>query len=139
MPKKRFFKDGKTVHPNRDYPPRRQRNKPEVETSSGIKVRSQYEKTVIEFFDRKSIRYQYEPLMYLNGKQYRPDFFLPDYNLFLEICGFTHMPHYRERIRFKENLYNENNLKAIFITYSGKGSLENILINQLQTAGIMIK
>ncbi len=109
---------------------------PQIETDTDINVRSQYEKTCVEFFTETNIQFQYEPLMVLEGKQYRPDFFLPEYNLFIEICGYGHMPHYNKRVEFKEQIYKRNNLIAVFIHYNGKGSLKQILLEQLKHAGI---
>lgn len=135
MRKKRFFKDGKTVPPHRPKSERKRHNPPSIGTDAGINVRSQYEKTAIGFFQKYQIRFQYEPLVLLGGKQYRPDFFLPDYNLFVEICGYNHMPHYRDRQSYKEELYRKNNVKALFIYYNGKGSLESLLKDELGKAG----
>jgi len=63
----------------------------------------------------------------LEGKQYRPDFFLPDMELFVEICGYNHMPQYRDRVGFKEKIYERNGLKALFVYYNGRGSLADLL------------
>ncbi|KAA3634787.1 MAG: hypothetical protein DWP97_06320 [Calditrichaeota bacterium] len=137
MRKKRFFKDGKTVHPQSNYIPKKMRNKPDVETDSGIFVRSQYEKITVKFFLEKKLQFVYEPLIILDGKQYRPDFFLSKHNLFIEICGFIHMPNYRDRVKFKKELYEKNNLKALFIEFDGKGSLENLLETELEKLNIL--
>jgi DNA helicase-4 len=106
-------------------------------TKSGIKVRSKYEQTTADYLYERGIHFQYEPLMLLGGKQFRPDFFLPDYNLFLEICGYGHMPNYRARQAYKENTYTKNGLKAIFIHYHGKGSLSEMLAEELSAKGIL--
>ena len=117
--------------------PKRERNKPTIETSVGIHVRSQYEKITVDFLGKHNVKFQYEPLIILDGKQYRPDFFLLEHNIFIEICGFIHMPNYRDRIKFKEELYNKNNLKSLFIEYSGKGSLEKLLEIKLKELDIL--
>ena len=69
--------------------------------------------------------------MILDGNQYRPDFFLPDYNLFIEICGMNHLPFYSDRIEKKRKLYEKNNLNSVFINYNGKGSLIELLEQKL--------
>jgi len=99
-------------------------------------VRSRYEKTTADFLYKNNIEFQYEPLILLAGKQYRPDFFLPRHNLFLEICGYNHMPFYTDRIGFKEQLYRKHSLNAIFIRYNGKGSLSAILRRSLGEHGV---
>jgi len=104
---------------------RRRRFEVKIMTESGVRVRSQYEKKCADFLFKNGIKFQYEPLILLAGKQYRPDFYLPDYNLFLEICGYNHMPFYVDRSEFKKQLYQKHNLDAIFIRHNGKGSLED--------------
>lgn len=81
-------------------------------------VRSQFEKKAISFFEENNIKFRYEPLMLLDGKQYRPDFYLPELNLFVELCGMNHMVYYKNRQEFKKQIYQKNNLKAIFINCS---------------------
>jgi len=110
---------------------RKRRFEPTLETASGLKVRSSYEKRCADFLFERGISFQYEPLMLLGGRQFRPDFYLPDLNLFLEICGYEHMPHYRDRVAEKKAIYDASNLKSLFISYNGKGSLEEKLEAEL--------
>jgi len=104
-----------------------------LETESGVKVRSKYERTCADYLYRENVRFEYEPLMLVGGKQVRPDFYLPDYNLFLEICGYDHMPYYRSRIARKQRLFKGLGLKAVFIHYDGKGSLEEMIRAELES------
>jgi hypothetical protein len=73
----------------------------------------------------------------LDGRKFRPDFFLPDHNLFLEICGYGHMPHYNSRLNDKIALYGKYDLKSIFIHYNGRGSLRQLLEEKLNEASIL--
>ncbi len=100
---------------------------PHLTAGDRVQVRSRYEKECVEFFEERSINYKYEPLILLAGKQYRPDFYLPDRDLFIEICGFTHMPFYIDRVEQKRQLYTRHGLKAIFIVHNGRGSLKDKL------------
>ena len=109
---------------------------PKIATGSGVKVRSKYEKKCADFLFENKIEFQYEPLILLAGKQYRPDFYLPALNLFIEICGYNHMPFYVDRTSFKKQLYEKHNLKAIFIYFNGKGSLEEELRKSLTAYGL---
>ena len=68
-----------------------------LQTESGIRVRSKYEVCCADFLYKNNISFRYEPLILLAGKQYRPDFYLPRYNIFIEICGYGHMPFYNDR------------------------------------------
>jgi len=110
---------------------RKKKFEPVINTDSGIQVRSKYEKRCADFLFSQKISFQYEPLILLGGKQYRPDFYLPKFNLFLEICGYGHMPYYTDRVSFKKKAYKEHNMKAVFIFYNGKGSLEKLLQEEL--------
>lgn len=114
------------------------RTGPAIEADSGLLVRSKYEKCCVRFFKENNIEFQYEPLILLSGRQYRPDFFLPRYNLFIELCGYTHMPFYCDRLDKKKQLYAHHNLKALFIVYRGKGSLTELLRRELRSAGLAL-
>ncbi len=117
------------------------RNRPfdtHLATHSGVEVRSKAERVAANFLTRNNIRFQYEPLILLGEREYRPDFYLPDHNLFLEICGYTHMPHYNDRSAKKETIYQMHNLNAVFIYYTGSGSLRDMLKEKLTEAGIAI-
>ncbi|MBN1211370.1 MAG: hypothetical protein JXA92_02225 [candidate division Zixibacteria bacterium] len=105
--------------------------RPTVSTAAGTAVRSRYEKKAVEYFRAENIEFLYEPLLLLDGKKYRPDFFLPAFDLFVEICGYGLMPHYRDRIAFKKQLYKKHDLRVIFITYNGRGSLEKLIEKEL--------
>lgn len=107
-----------------------------LETKSGVKVRSKAERVTANYLYLHKIRFQYEPLILLGERQFRPDFYLPDHDLFLEICGFTHMPYYNDRSHSKEKIYEMHNLNAVFVHYTGRGSLRAILRDKLSEAGI---
>jgi DNA helicase-4 len=107
-------------------------------TASGVKVRSSYEQKCADYLHSVGIKFVYEPLMLLAGRQYRPDFYLPEHNLFLELCGFNHMPFYVDRIKQKRELYRKHGLRAVFVNYNGRGSLERILKRELEVAGVSV-
>jgi hypothetical protein len=119
--------------------PRRRKFEAALMTSSGIKVRSSYERTCADLLTANDVEFQYEPLMLIGGKQFRPDFYLPAQNLFIEICGYNHMPHYRDRIAHKKRLYDANNLQALFIDYNGRGSLTEVLIERFAASGLKLQ
>lgn len=56
----------------------------------GLFVRSTWEANIARFFNHMEIRFEYEPQSFelSNGKTYRPDFYLPEYNKFIEVKGF---------------------------------------------------
>lgn len=58
---------------------------------NGNKYKSSYELAVMKYFVKNNIRYEYEKYRFkltcLSNKFYRPDFFLPEQNLFIEVKG----------------------------------------------------
>ncbi len=127
-PRKRFSGKGKYSRYKGTRLPRKKKFEAELETKSGVKVRSQLEKHCADFLYEHQIRFQYEPLMLLGGHQFRPDFYLPDYNLFLEICGYNHMPFYRDRVKSKKEIYEKHGLQVLFV----EGKTPNSVLGKLQ-------
>ena len=126
--RKRFKPDGIKVRPRGIRLQRKRDFEPVLPTESeNVKVRSKYEQKAVAYFNKVGLKFRYEPLLLLDGRQYRPDFFLPELNLFVEICGMKHMPYYSDHIEKKKRLYEKHNLKALFISYNGRGSLEKII------------
>lgn len=76
--------------------------------------------------------------MLLGGRQFRPDFYLPDFNLFIEICGYNHQPYYRDRRIYKEQVYKKQGLRAIFVNHNGIGSLEEKIKEQLRPFDLIL-
>lgn len=54
---------------------------------NGLKFRSRLEARWAVFFDTAKIKYEYEPEGYEdeNGNRYLPDFYLPDYDIYVEV------------------------------------------------------
>lgn len=105
---------------------------PQLPAGNRLRVRSRYEKECVDYFEEMGIAYKYEPLIILAGRQYRPDFYLPDYDLFIEICGYNHMPFYTDRVEQKRQLYACHSMKAVFIVHSGRGSIKDKLRGVLE-------
>ena len=116
--------------------PRKKLFEPVIKTVSGVRVRSSYEKKCADFLFRNNIRFHYEPLMLLGGRQFRPDFYIPDFNLFIEVCGYNHQPYYRDRRNYKEQVYKKQGLRAVFINYNGIGRLEEKIEKELEAIGL---
>src|SRR5437773_7984130 len=57
-------------------------------TKTGIRVRSKIEKIIADFLFEKRIRFSYEPVVTVGGWRFRPDFYLPDHDVFYEHFGF---------------------------------------------------
>lgn len=136
--RKRINKDGRPVPLRYRKQSKRKILEPHLESPKGIKVRSKLELKCIEIFDKYGIEFQYEPLMLLRGRQLRPDFYLPDYNLFFEICGLRHMPYYDEKYIGKEKVYENSKLDVIIIDADTVKSVELKLLKSLKERKILV-
>jgi hypothetical protein len=104
---------------------------PKVSTEAGILVRSRNEQRIADFLFRKQITFIYEPVLQLDYKVYRPDFYLPDHQLYIEFFGWTHIPSYQQKTQEKIAAYQEHQIECIYLYLKGSRYLEDILENQL--------
>ena len=132
LKRKRIKKDGRPLSVRVRKQPRKKILDPHLDSSTGIKVRSKLEQKCIDIFKTNNIKFQYEPLILLSGKQLRPDLYLPNHNLFIEICGLRKMPYYDERYKSKEKLYEIYNLDVIIINATTTKSVEKKLLESLK-------
>ena len=96
-------------------------------TLRGVVVRSRAEKTIADYFTDNSIVYEYEPVL-MGGanheREMRPDFYLPEYDLYVEYWGMVNHPdeskrdEYVEKMRWKMVQYREMNLRVISIEHA---------------------
>lgn len=84
----------------------------DVKTQNGMFVRSQQEKIIYDELYSRKIRCEYETSVFYkddNGetKALHPDFYLPDYNLYIEHWGYenTRDPRYKAEKEFKQKIY----------------------------------
>lgn len=88
-------------------------------TSDGREVRSYSEKILADYFQEINLRYQYEPG--LRGIYANPDFYLPDYDVYVEYWGLLEAddPYvkskYENHMKRKMAMYYENKIKFISI------------------------
>ncbi len=90
----------------------------DVKTANGMFVRSQQEKIIYDELYSRGIRCEYEKVEFYKDaneetKELHPDFYLPDYKLYIEHWGYenTNDKKYIEEKQFKEKIYKEKNLK----------------------------
>ena len=88
-------------------------------TLTGQPVRSKAERVIADYFTRHGIPYYYEAMATTNdwfifkSKISRPDFYLPQYNLFVEYWGLVNSPdigtrdNYIRTMRWKTAQYRE--------------------------------
>jgi hypothetical protein len=86
-----------------------------VRTKTG-RVRSRYERKMINFFEESNIEYVYEPLLVLGGIKLHPDFYLPRYKIYVEFWGMADFsPSYQRYMARKLRLYKKHNVPLISI------------------------
>lgn len=58
-----------------------------IACSDGTHVRSKRERAIVEELTRRGIRYIYEPAVTWADRYFQPDFYLPDYDVYIEYWG----------------------------------------------------
>ena len=95
-------------------------------TKKGEMVKSIGEKRIADYFERNNIRYFYEQEARSKGlifsqKISNPDFYLPDYDVYVEYWGLVNADDYSTRTNYvrtmkrKMAIYHRNNIKFISI------------------------
>jgi superfamily I DNA/RNA helicase len=82
-------------------------------TLDGTKVRSKSEQYIADWFFRHSIKYEYEPLLNIKDFSFRPDFFIPEANLYIE-----HVSDKSYSTKNKEEQFHKGHLLLVK-TYEG--------------------
>lgn len=98
----------------------------------GHYVRSKNEQLVDNWLYHHNICHAYELLVVdkRNGREYINDFFLPQYNLFIEVWGFE-TPEYLRRKEKKIEVYRANNLNLLQMTNENIQVLDDFLRRSL--------
>lgn len=126
-------------------------------TTNGEAVKSQGERLLADYFYQNDIRYQYERPAWAtptttitaddgkfkSGRMIsRPDFYLPDYDLYVEYWGMvdtedeSNRANYVKSMKWKMAKYNENNIKFVSIYPKDLGYLDEIFRAKLgESAG----
>ena len=102
-----------------------------------------------QFLEKQKIEYKPEYTVHIDGKYYRYDFYLPQYNLFIEYDGQQHYEIVRfngdnveqneldfkktqEHDQIKTRYCEENHINLLRIPYWESKNIETIIINHLQ-------
>ena len=90
-------------------------------TLRGEKVKSKAEKQIADYFANSNIRYAYEWKAQTDGTIFKrtfahPDFYLPDYNVYVEYWGLVSASKdYRRVMKWKMKQYRQNNIRFISV------------------------
>jgi len=104
-------------------------------TLNGEKVRSKAEKHIANYLSSRGISYEYETPVkskgWLGGKKIsNPDFYLPEYNVYVEYWGLVDADDRRVRekyirtMKWKMKQYYENGIKFVSIYPSNLSNLD---------------
>jgi hypothetical protein len=102
-------------------------------TQRGEVVRSNSERTIADYFHRNDIRYVYEQdaMNRRNSRRIsRPDFYLPDYGIYVEYWGMLGVEDSRVRSRYERSMkwkmaqYHQNGIKFISIYPNNMSNLD---------------
>ena len=91
-------------------------------TKRGIAVKGRAEKAIADYLTDNGVSYEYEPVL-LGGdgrdKPMRPDFYLPDHDVYVEFWGLVDHPdgerrgEYAEKMRWKKEQYRKLGARVI--------------------------
>ena len=76
---------------------------------------SSLEEKVCDFLYNKKINYKSNITLNYKNKNYSPDIYLIDNNVFIEIFGMSDVECYKTRMYEKIKFYNENKIKCLFL------------------------
>jgi len=105
--------------------PRKQYGTPST-TKLGVEVRSRAEQKIADYFDSIGLRYEYEQdietgFWIFTEKVSSPDFYLPDYDVYVEYWGMLNVDNdydrskYTRAMKYKMARYHELDIKFISI------------------------
>jgi DNA helicase-4 len=127
----------------------------EIRTFKGEKVKGHGERIIANHLFRMGVEYQYEePYKHttrtLDYTQYKPDFYLPEYGIYIEHFGtardgstapYIDMDLYQQGMDWKRSLHENNNTQLVetFFYEHIEGNLKKVLNERLEKAGIKFK
>lgn len=109
-------------------------------TKDGHFVRSRGEALIDNFLFDNNIRHIYEQELILDGRLIKPDFYLPDYDVYIEYWGYDENSQDKEMAEKYEinkqnklELYKRNNIKLIEILNDDINDINNELYKKLKS------
>lgn len=102
-----------------------------IQVCDGTLVQSDGEKRIATWLATPGIAYRYDTrLRIIEGFQIRPDFYLPEYDIFIEYWGLD-TPRYKAGMHLKQDLYQQTGKKLISIYPHDKEHIDSILSKKL--------
>ena len=102
-----------------------------LRTEDGVVVQSQGEKRIANWLSTKGIAYFYdERYLIARDTRIRPDFYLPEFDLYIEYWGMN-TPEYVQNMQMKKILYQRSAKKLISISWRELDRIEQVLEEKL--------
>ncbi|MGN0833772.1 MAG: hypothetical protein ACI4RD_09035 [Kiritimatiellia bacterium] len=99
----------------------------QLRTVDEVAVQSQGEKRIGDWLAQNAIAYEYDERIIVAGDtRIRPDFYLPEFDLYIEYWGMN-TSEYIENMRKKKFLYQREGKKLISLSYRDLPDLEHLL------------
>lgn len=111
---------------------------PGIRASDGHMVRSRAEAMIDAWLYENRIVHAYERLVRVEQKMYC-DFYLPEFDLYIEFWGMESNPKYKARKEVKLETYRKNGLNLIEIKDAHIDNLDDYLMSQLVKFGYKAK
>jgi hypothetical protein len=81
----------------------------------GLFVRSKGEREIANFLYDQELKFEYEPDMVIGEIKLHPDFYLSEWNIIIEYFGILESRVYREKCKWKIELYEQYKMKVIVL------------------------
>jgi len=102
-----------------------------IKTEDGTWVQSKGERKIAEILATKKIRYRYdERFRILNGYAIRPDFYLPEYDIYIEYWGMD-TTDYKIGMLKKQKLYQQQAKRLISLYPADLPNMQKALLEKL--------
>jgi hypothetical protein len=110
-------------------------DKKKLRTLAGTLVQSDGERRIADWLAANAIAYRYDArLRIVEGFQIRPDFYLPEYDVYIEYWGMD-TPRYKAGMYLKQDLYMHAGKRLISLYPEDKTRLDDILAPKLAQFG----
>jgi len=105
-------------------------------TRNGIFVRSKSEVLIANFLHDRRISFEYERPLVLGNTFLRPDFYLPDCQVYIEHLGlYDSNPEYRQDWKWKKSLFDTHKVKVVTLFEAEIPQLDSVLLRKLADFG----
>lgn len=110
-------------------------DKKTLRTLDGTLVQSDGERRIAEWLAARGVAYRYDArLRIIEGFQIRPDFYLPEYDVYIEYWGMD-TPRYKAGMYLKQDLYMHAGKRLISLYPDDKSRLDDTLGAKLAKIG----